>query len=299
MKQLFYKIIYQAQINFILRNINKLLAPVLPKKIRLSPSGKITLKLDSGKKLFISTNESNFITHLLFWEGYKNFEYTDIFLRLIKKVDCFYDVGSNIGYYSLLAAAENPQCQVVAFEPAEGPSHYLNKNVSFNQLDNITVEEIALSEKSGEITFYENKNRKYTYLKYNLGGTGNAGYHNNKSKFNSKTVPTQTFDEYFNASNHEKIGLVKMDTEGTEHLILEHAEIILRDIKPIFICETLFQNIEDKLEDLFSKYGYEFYNHTEKGLEKVQSIKRETDNGVRNCFFVHPSAFHKIAEFVI
>lgn len=46
------------------------------------------------------------------------FEYTDIFVRLIRKVEGFYDIGANIGYYSLLAASENAQITIVGFEPA-------------------------------------------------------------------------------------------------------------------------------------------------------------------------------------
>ena len=69
-------------------------------------------------------------------------------------------------------------------------------------------------------------------------------------------------------------------------------------MKPIIICETLFNTIEPELESIFKLYGYDFYNHTESGLEKVTSIIREKDNGVRNCFFVHPSKYHLIEEFI-
>ncbi|MDX5426618.1 MAG: hypothetical protein LPK46_00670, partial [Bacteroidota bacterium] len=79
---------------------------------------------------------------------------------------------------------------------------------------------------------------------------------------------------------------------------LEQGSTVLSDLKPIVICETLFNKIEHKLERIFSSYGYEFYNHTDKGLEKVKSITRLNDDGVRNCFFVHPSKFHLIEEFV-
>ena len=34
------------------------------------------------------------------------------------------------------------------------------------------------------------------------------------------------------------------------------------------------------------------------GLKKVNTIVREEDNGVSNCFFVHPNKFDLIEEFV-
>ena len=256
------------------------------------------VKNKDGKTLKIKTNQTNYLTKLIFWEGYENFEYTDLFIKLIKKIDVFYDIGSNIGYYALLAEMENPEIKVVAFEPASGPLYYLKKNVDLNNFKNITVEDIALSDKNGSITFFEIKNEKYKYLEHNLAGESNAGSKTEGRNFVPVKVKTKTFNEYISNTNHENIDLVKMDTEGTEHLILNHADVILEQIKPIFICETLFNTIEPELESIFNKYGYDFYNHTEAGLKKVASIIRDKDNGVRNCFFVHPSKYHLIEEFI-
>lgn len=298
MKQLFYKTIYSPAINKTLRTINKGLAPILPNKIKIPPSGVMTVQNDAGKKLKISTNQTNYLTHLIFWEGYQNFEYTDIFLKLIKKINVFYDIGANIGYYSLLAEMEQPNIKVVAFEPASGPLHYLKENVQINNYKNIKVEGTALSEKNGEIEFFEIKNKKYVNLEHNLAGESNAGSNTKDRNFVRVQVKTETLDSYVSRVNESPIDLMKMDTEGTEHLILEHADHVLGTMQPIVICETLFDTIEPELEAIFLKYGYEFYNHTEKGLEKFDTIVRKTDNGVRNCFFVHPSKFKLIEEFV-
>jgi len=298
MKQLIYKSIYNPFINTILRNINKAFSPILPKNIKLPPSGILTVKNKDGKKLKIKTNQTSYLTQLIYWEEYQNFEYTDIFLKLIKKMNVFYDIGSNIGYYALLAEMENPEIKVVAFEPAVGPLYYLKENVRINNFKNIKIEDIALSDKKGEIIFYEIKNKKYTYLEHNLGGEGNTGSKTVGRNFMPIQVKTTTFNEYVADANQTNIDLVKMDTEGTEHLILEYADDILGNMKPIVICETLFDTIEDKLETIFLKYGYDFYNHTENGLEKVDTIIRKKDNDVQNCFFVHPTKFNLIEEFV-
>lgn len=298
MNQIFYKIIYNSKINFLLRSINKMLLLIFDFGIRIPPAGIINLKVDS-KKLKIKTNQTNFVTHLLYWKGYKNFEYTDIFLSLIQKIDSFYDVGANIGYYSLLASVKNPNVKVVSFEPSRGPLFYFRENIKLNNIKNILIEPIALSDKYGDITFYESQNSKYKYLKYNLGGEGNTGSKSNDKNFITNKVTTITFDKYVLENKVNNIDLVKIDTEGTENLILENAEYILTNFKPIIICETLFNMIETELETVMLNYGYEFYNHSEKGLEKVSSIKRDVDNKVRNCFFVHPSKSFLIKEYLI
>jgi FkbM family methyltransferase len=296
MKQIFYKIIYNKNVNVLLRNLNKILSPIIPFKI--PPSGILSLKNTDGKKLKISTNQTNYLTHLLFWHGYQNFEYTAIFIKLIKKINVFYDIGANIGYYSLLAELENPNVKVVGFEPAKGPLFFFRENVRLNGFTKILIEDIALSEKNGEITFNEIKNKKYAYLEHNLAGESNAGSISINRNFVKTQVKTKTLDQFVHDVNEQSIDLIKMDTEGTEHLILQHASEVLEHMKPIVICETLYSTIEVELQAIFEKYGYECYNHTEEGLTKVKSIVRTTDNGVRNCFFVHPSKFNLIKEFV-
>jgi len=297
MKQAFYQLIYTPKINNFLRNINKILYPILPKSIRIAPSGIITIR-HSGNILKINTNQTNYLTFLVFWEGYKYWEYTDIFIHLIKKMNSFFDIGANIGYYSLLAAMENSKIEIVSFEPATGPLFYFKKNIELNNYSNIKLEAVALSHKSGEIDFYEIKNKKYTYLEHNLAGEGNAGSITTGRNFVINKVPTITLDDYVKTNHIKYIDLIKIDTEGTENLILENSKFVLEEMKPIVICETLFQTIESELEIIMNIYGYEFYNHTERGLKKVTSIKRELDNGVRNCFFVHPSKYYLITEFI-
>src|SRR5690606_37268699 len=124
-----YKLIYSRHINYILRNINWYLSGLLPEKIKIPPSGILKVKIANGRALQLYTNQTNYLTQLLFWQGHANFEYTSIFLKLIQKVSTFYDIGANIGYYSLLAAAQNKEVKVVGFEPASGPLHYFKKNV--------------------------------------------------------------------------------------------------------------------------------------------------------------------------
>jgi FkbM family methyltransferase len=299
MRQLVYKFIYNTEINFILRNINKKLSPVLPKHLRIPPSGLIKIKNSQGKTLKIKTNQTSYLTQLIFWNGYNQFEYTDIFIRLINKVNVFYDIGANIGFYSLIAAMENREIKVVGFEPASGPLYYFKENIRINNFENITVEPLALSHKEeGEIEFYEIKNKKYKYLEYNLSGEGNAGIIPGKNYVINK-VRTTTLDNYVKINRVKNIDLIKIDTEGTENLILQKSSSVLKNIKPIIICETLFNTIEPELERIMRSFGYQFFNHTKAGLEEVETIMRKEDDGIRNCFFVHRDKYSLVEEFVV
>nr|WP_321236356.1 FkbM family methyltransferase [uncultured Psychroserpens sp.] len=295
--QLAYKLIYNKQVNYFLRNINYFLKPFL-KKIKIPPSGILTLKTDSGT-LKIATNQTSYLTQLLFWNGYKKFEYSEIFEELCKDVDIFLDIGSNIGYYSLLAVKSNPKIKVFAFEPAHGPKYFLNRNIKINNFsNNIYAIDLALSNSSGKIDFYEVESLKYKYIKYNLAGEGNAGTKKTSRNFVKNTVKSETLENFVNSKSITEIGLIKIDTEGTEIDILESGKSIIEKFSPIVICETLFNTIEDDLEDYFKSLNYEFYNHTESGLIKISTIKRSLDNGIRNCFFVPKSRLNIVSKFI-
>ncbi|WP_179354499.1 FkbM family methyltransferase [Winogradskyella vidalii] len=299
MLELFYKTIYQKNINYYLRNINFGLKQLFFNKIKLPPSGLLKLKTDSGT-LKIKTNQTSYLTQLLFWNGYKNFEYSEIFEKLSKSTDTFLDIGSNIGYYSLLGVQSNPKMRVYAFEPAYGPKYFLNKNIELNNYSkNISAINLALSNTTGEIDFYEVKSLKYKYINYNLAGEGNAGTKKTSRNFIKNTVKATTLANFINTNTISHIDLIKIDTEGTEVEILNSGRKYIKQFEPIIICETLYDTIEDDLENFFSQLDYQFYNHVEKGLKKVSSIKRNEDDGVRNCFFVPKSKHHLINEFVI
>lgn len=294
--QFFYKFIYNSHINYILRNILKVFNRIF-KLVELPPSGTLSINLESNKNFKLSTNQTNYVTKLLFWNGHKNFEYLELFEQLIPKINVFYDVGANIGLYSIVAEVVNNTVQTRSFEPSNGPFHYLEKNVRLNRLSNTKIEKLALANTRGQIKFYEVKNPKYTYIKHNLAGEGNFGAKESNKIFDTILVESNTLDSYANKEGHT-IDLIKIDTEGTEHLILQGASKVLNSMRPIVICETLFNTIENELENIFKPINYKFYNHTSVGLIEVDTIKRTIDDGVRNCFFVPKEKVLLIEEFV-
>ncbi len=294
-----YAIIYQSTINKIIRNINYFLAPLLPSKIKVHPSGKMNVSIDKDHGSFIlKTNQTSYISREIFWKGALNFEYSPIFIGLIKKMNIFIDIGSNIGYYSILGSKVNPELITYAFEPSTGANFYLSENVKLNNLSNrIFVESSALMDTSGEIDFYEIRNKKYPSI-YNLSGEHNIG--TKTYKLSQKTsVKATTLDAYFSAKKINTLDLMKIDTEGAEAYILKGAHEVIEQYKPIIICELLFNRIEKELETIMQAHEYTFYAHTEKGLKLVDSLVRDTDNGIRDVFFVPPSKIALIEEWIV
>ena len=289
MRTLVYKLIYQPGINRVLRTFNRWLSPIIG--FRLLPSGVLDLRLKSGTAFKLSCNPTSHVAKVLYYGSPDAFEYTSIFEHLILRCHSFADVGANAGYYSILAAKLNPAIKVYAFEPAPGPLYFLRKNVAINGLEsNVETAALALHSSSGTLNFQPAFSPKYAYLEHHLGGTGHA-----VAGASSTKVPSETLDRFL---GERLIDLIKLDTEGNEDQILAGAESVIKTHRPIIICETLFNKIEPELESTMIAHGYEFYNHRNGRLIKVETLKRTVDDGIRDCFFVPREKFSWIEEFI-
>src|SRR6478672_3284639 len=191
MKEILYSIIYSPAINFFIRNINKLF---FKKFIKIPPSGKVKFNFDDVS-FHIHTNQTNYITHVLYYDECKNFEYSSIFKKLITNCNTFFDIGTNTGYYTMLGCKTNPQLKVVCFEPAKGSLFYLSKSIISNHIsDRVKIEPIALAGNSGTIEFNDVTNHKYKNIKYNLAGESSTSQIQTGRPFEKYTVNCMTLN---------------------------------------------------------------------------------------------------------
>jgi hypothetical protein len=115
--RLIYQIIYSPFINYILRNINKLLKNVFP-GIKLPPSGIINIKLSNNETIKFKTNQTDFVAFWIYWKGLYTYEYTHIFEKMAGKIRGFVDIGANGGLYSLIAAKKANDIRILCFDPS-------------------------------------------------------------------------------------------------------------------------------------------------------------------------------------
>ncbi len=80
-----------------------------------------------------------------------------LFLRVLRQGDGVIDIGGNVGWFALLAAAlVGPTGRVVTFEPGPDNLARLRRNIALNGFDTITVVDKAVTDHVGEVAFYLN-----------------------------------------------------------------------------------------------------------------------------------------------
>ncbi len=291
-------LLYQPHINGVLRSILRLLKPLLPEGVRLHPSGRVKIRWE-GRKLFdIRTNPTSFISRQLFYEGAENYEYSRFFFELARGCRCFFDVGANLGYYSLLACAAEPGAQVVAFEPTPGPLIYLRNNLRLNGFgQRVSIVDKALGEQSGRVEFYEVVNPKFPNMA-NLSGEHHMGTKSLPS-VRPFQVDSITLDQFCSDYPDRTPDLIKIDTEGAEAMILRGGRRTLELHRPIVIAELLYNRIESEIQEAMSGLGYYYFFIRGNALEPVSDLVRITDNHVRNVCLVPEEFVDKVQPFVL
>jgi len=155
--------------------------------------------------------------------------------------DVFYDVGANVGLYSLLAARRVATGTVYAFEPLPRNIEYLRKHLELNRVSNAELLELAICDVVGIASFQEAENSS-------MGHLGDGG---------TTRVRTATLDSFL---LHETIlppRLIKIDIEGTELLALRGACEVFRRFRPVLFLATHSRELHTECVQLLVSWGYE------------------------------------------
>lgn len=295
---LFRRIIYNRNINFILTNLFWPLRKLLPEKFKIPINGIIKVNL-GDKEINFTANETSPMLRELFWNYYRcDFEFSVIIVELVKSSKVFFDIGANIGYYSLITAKANPELKIFSFEPSNGPFYFLKKNIELNKLSNIKAFKYAVGAENCDITFYEDINPKYKYQKYHVSGTGNTANTWNNDSINKYSIDCIKIDSFILNEKIDTVDLMKIDTEGTEDKVLLGAMESIIKFKPIIICEVLPNKIEDNIFKIIKSIDYLIFQHNEDEqnlmlVEKFNLLSRD-----RNFIFIPESKLYLINKFI-
>jgi FkbM family methyltransferase len=148
----------------------------------------------------------------------------------------FLDVGANIGIVSLAVLAGVPDARVYAFEPAPRQHALLAATIGRNGLArSITAERLALADRAGKSSFAIHV--PWLAAGDGLLDTGRSG------RAKQVTVETDTLDGWWTRAGRPQVDVVKLDTEGSELLILRGAAALLEACRPTLFLEVHEQNL--------------------------------------------------------
>ena len=158
---------------------------------------------------------------------YSEIEYS-VIEKFIKKGDFVFDIGSNIGCFSIpLAKKVGPKGKIFSFEPQKFIFKLLRKNISDNKIGNIITYNYAVG-KTNRFLYLED----FDYSKVgNFGGIGLSGRNNNNyAKVKSKKkykVMIKPLNEFINI---KKCSFLKIDVELMELSVLMGAKKFLKNL---------------------------------------------------------------------
>ncbi|MGD0544562.1 MAG: FkbM family methyltransferase [Candidatus Acidiferrales bacterium] len=175
------------------------------------------------------------------WLGFYEQNKQQILTEEVELGSVFYDVGANVGIYSLLCSLLVGNGKVYAFEPVPRNLAYLRKHLKLNHARNVEILPFAISDKIGQAQF----EIEASGLMGRLTGEG------------SLTVATATLDSLVENGGMAPPDFIKMDIEGAELSALRGASFIFQRYRPVLFLATHGRDIERECRKLLELWDYE------------------------------------------
>ena len=199
------------------------------------------------------------ITKILFGDQHlvkygKSFEseILSLFLSKLKSDSIVFDIGANIGLFTLLASkAMSGEGTVYAFEPTKKTFDYLNKNIKLNRLDNIVTFQNAFSDKVEKVIMGPPDNRANKSFADSFNQIIRVD-EKDGILVNDNLVTTTVLDQFIKEQNIDRVDVLKIDIEGAELLCFKGGENFLKTHQPVILLECL--------ESHCNQFGYSVFD---------------------------------------
>jgi FkbM family methyltransferase len=183
---------------------------------------------------------------------------------------CVWDIGSYIGFYTILAGIKlKQQGKVYAFEPMLKTFARLKENIKLNDLKNVKLFNVALAQKNGFQEIYTLNVQHVT-----SSPTLSREWAQNNNFITKGKIATKNAFQQLHSGKLEKPDIIKIDAETLEPEILGTIKDLLkgRDA-PDTICELMPPTLENLNKLLLEECGYKLYHINLNGAQEVEELK--------------------------
>jgi FkbM family methyltransferase len=195
--------------------------------------------------------------------------------------DVLFDVGANIGLYSIFAAKLRPASRVFAFEPESHNFSSLCRNLRLNGVSNVTPCSFPLSDRQAFEHLYVYDLRPGSAL-HSLGGP--SAFRDGPESLRQGTLGV-SLDALARDAQLPVPSLLKLDVDGNEEKILDGGTGLLRSgrLRSILLEATVRKGEEVSwAERKLSEFGYELTGRSEWVIE-IRGLRS------RNLIFNRPA----------
>jgi FkbM family methyltransferase len=226
-------------------------------QVKLQGKGYIYRLCDSIK---IKLYPDDVLSEIIFKENFEKNE--QLFVRkFLKPGDIFFDIGANIGLFTLIGAySVSKTGHVFAFEPCAAIYNRLLENININHFSNVKSYQMAISDKMEAHILTKSIDG---YGAWNSLAHPTAG-----SLFDQEIVQCITIDTFVTQNKLEgKIVLMKIDIEGWELYALNGAkQTLTRNDAPDLLIEFTEINAQSAgtscsaVYNRLLEFGYKMYS---------------------------------------
>lgn len=198
-------------------------------------------------------------------------------IDFIPENSVLWDVGANIGLYSVYAAKKR-NCRIWAFEPSVFNLELLARNISVNGLtEQVCIVPMALSDQLGSsqmrMTTTEWGGALSTFGQ-EFGWDGEAI----RQVFEFQTIGL-SMDDAAQKMAIPTPDYIKMDVDGLEHFILKGGPVVLRGVKGVLIeVNDDFHEQAEQCRKLLSESGLVLKE------KRISEIIASSTTGFQNCY---------------
>ena len=240
------------------------------------------ISINNKKIVFFTPNSiTKWRVKTFFTKEPETLEWVDGFNNKEKII--FWDVGANIGLYSIYAALKFDNIDITAFEPSTSNLRILSRNISENNLnDKIKINQLPLTDKNNK--FLEMQESEFiegysmNTFGENLDFEGNSFVSKNKYKILGTSMDYLIENKILEIPNY-----IKIDVDGIEHLILKGGRTFLKDKR--------IKSVQVEMNEIFKDQYEEVMN-----IMKISNFRLKHKE--HNDEMEKSSKFNKIYNFV-